>query len=253
MGKGISGLILKALGGKDAVVTITAKELIAPEYLLLQATSPTLLDKITWAPGHFLRFWIPDETAPDTLYQRAYTIARCDPVSKSFDFEIALHNTGGPGRDWVDNVEIGDEIAVTSMGSQPFHLVPDRKGILLIGDSTSLPTINAILETVPESCPVELYLEYQNENELQNPLGSHTMLNVHRVHRDDATSLADAIDDEDWSGWQVWANGEANSLNYVRKRLKETSTLAKHDLHAQAYWQLGKPMGNARRMESRHS
>lgn len=92
------------------------------------------------------------------------------------------------------------------MGSSRFD-VPEEQpaGYLLIGDSASIPGMNGIIETVPNDVPIEMYLEQHDDNDTLIPLAKHPRLRVRWVMRRDEKSLAEAIENRDWSDWYAWA------------------------------------------------
>ncbi|WP_217136504.1 ABC transporter ATP-binding protein/permease [Leucobacter chinensis] len=245
--RGIQGAVLRGLGARDYEVTVTATELLAPRFLRVHFTTPTLLDEIEIAPTSWLRFWFPDPDDGDIEYQRGYTISTADPEAGTFTADFVLHDPAGPASLWALTAEPGMTLTVTPLGSTKFEL-PEQlpEGYLLVGDSASMPGISQILATIPAEVPVELYLEEHHPDDRLIPLHSHPRLTVHWVHRDSPESMAEAIEARDWSNWSSWAAHESGSLKRLRTRLRDDFGFPKSESYQIAYWIEGRAMGKKR-------
>lgn len=251
--RGFQGVMLRGFGARDHDSTVLGKEFLAPHLVRVHLASPTLFDEVIAEPTSWLRFWFPDPAGSDTEFQRAYTIADCDPGAGRFSIDMVLHEPAGPASTWARDVEPGTSIAVMSMGSRGFNIAEDPAdrpaGYLLIGDSASTPAINGIIGAVPHDIPIEAYLEQHDDNDALIPLAEHPRLTVHRVPRRDAATMAAALESRDWSNWYAWLGPEAGSLKHLRTRLRDEFGFPKQEVHAQAYWTEGRAMGTDRSPE----
>ncbi|GAA4541502.1 ABC transporter ATP-binding protein/permease [Mycobacterium paraffinicum] len=248
MARGFSGVMLRSFGARDHAATVIETVQIAPHFVRVRMTSPTLFEDVDAEPAAWLRFWFPDPDGSNTEFQRAYTISEADVPSGRFAVDIVLHEPSGPASKWARTVQPGATIAVMAlMGSSRFD-VPDEQpaGYLLIGDSASIPGMNGIIGVVPDDVPIEMYLEQHDDNDVLIPIAHHPRLRVHWVARCDEKSLAAAIDNRDWSNWYAWATPEATVLKHVRARLRDEFGFPKSVIHAQAYWSAGRAMGTRR-------
>ncbi|OBH09436.1 ABC transporter ATP-binding protein/permease [Mycobacterium sp. E1747] len=248
MARGFSGVMLRSFGARDHVATVLETVHIAPHFVRVRMTSPTLFEDVDAEPAAWLRFWFPDPDGSNTEFQRAYTISEAHVPSGRFAVDIVLHEPAGPASKWARTVEPGATIAVMAlMGSSRFD-VPDEQpaGYLLIGDSASIPGMNGIIGVVPDDVPIEMYLEQHDDHDALIPIAPHPRLRVHWVARRDEKSLAAAIDNRDWSNWYAWATPEATVLKHVRTRLRDEFGFPKSEIHAQAYWSAGRAMGTRR-------
>jgi ATP-binding cassette subfamily B protein IrtA len=247
MGRGLQGALLRGFGGRDHEATITEVSRVAPHFVRLIMSSPTVFEDVTVEPTAFLRFWFPDPEGSDSEFQRVYTIVWAEPDTGRFAVDMVLHEPSGPASHWAARAEPGMTLPVVSLGSRGFH-VPDElpAGFLLIGDSASIPAINSILDVLPADVDVEVYLERHTADDDLIPITDHPRRSLHWVNRTDELALAAAIEDRDWSDWYAWAGPEAASLKVLRKRLREAFGFPKTDLHAQAYWNQGREMGSRR-------
>lgn len=107
--------------------------------------------------------------------------------------------------------------------------------------------LDSILAAAPAHLPIELYLHLEPgvEAEPQDRPG----VRVHRVRDAGPDSLAAALEDRDWSDWQVWAGAESAALRAVRRRLKDFG-IPRAATDVQAYWVRGRRMGKARDPET---
>lgn len=141
MARGLQGVMLRSFGARDHTATVLETVRIAPHFVRVRMTSPTLFEDVDAEPAAWLRFWFPDPDGSKTEFQRAYTISEADPTAGRFAVDVVLHDPAGPASRWARTVQPGATIAVMAlMGSSRFD-VPDEQpaGYLLIGDSASIP------------------------------------------------------------------------------------------------------------------
>ncbi|OBH81574.1 ABC transporter ATP-binding protein/permease [Mycobacterium sp. E2989] len=248
MARGLSGVMLRSFGARDHTATVIETVQIAPHFVRVRMTSPTLFEDVDAEPAAWLRFWFPDPDGSNTEFQRAYTISEADVPEGRFAVDIVLHEPAGPASKWARTVQPGATIAVMAlMGSSRFDAPHEQPaGYLLIGDSASIPGMNGIIGVVPDEVPIEMYLEQHGDHDVLIPIAQHPRLRVHWVVRHDEKSLAAAIDSRDWSNWYAWATPEATVLKHVRTRLRDEFGFPKSEVHAQAYWSAGRAMGTRR-------
>lgn len=245
--RGFTGAITRAYGARDHDATVVSTQLLAPKFLRIRMHSATLLEEAIVAPTAYLRFWFPDPNGSDTEHQRAYTITEADQDAGTFAVDVVLHEPAGPASAWALRAEPGTTVQVTSLGSTRFDLPDDLPaGYLLVGDSASLPAINAILGQVPAEVPLEVYLEEHDPDDLLIPIVEHPRANVTWVPRQGEGSLSAAIAARDWSNWYAWAAPELGSLKNLRMRLRDEFGFPKSEIHAQAYWYFGRGFGKNR-------
>lgn len=247
MARGLQGALLRGFGARDHQVTVTDTVMLAPRVVRVRFTAPTVFEDLAVEPTAWLRFWFPDPDGGSTEFQRAYTLSEADETAGTFAVDVVLHEPSGPATAWARTAASGDTLAVMVMGSVGFHVADEPPaGYLLIGDSASLPAINSILEVIPPSIPVECYLETHDADDELIPIREHPRLRLHRVQRHDTGSLAAAVEARDWSNWYAWVGCEAGSLKALRPRLRNDFGFPKTEIHAQAYWTLGREMGKRR-------
>ena len=242
--------MMRGFGARDHQVTVLGTEALTPNFLRIRMVSPTVFSDAVAEPTSWLRFWFPDPDGTDTEFQRAYTISEADTDSGRFSIDVVLHEPSGPASAWARGVQPGATIAAMSMGSKGFAVADDPAdrpaGYLLIGDAASTPAINGIVAAVPHDIPLEVYLEQRGDDDVLIPIAEHPRMTLHRVPRENAASLAAAIEARDWSNWYAWAGPEAGALKHLRTRLRDEFGFPKQEIHAQAYWTEGRAMGTKR-------
>jgi len=245
--RGFNGAVTRAYGAKDHPATVRDIVHLAPHFVRVRFTSPTLLAQVIPAPTAFLRFWFPDPQDPQLEHQRAYTLSEVDLATGHFAVDVVLHEPAGLASAWMRKATVGQSINVTTLGFSSFEVpaeLPD--GCLLIGDSASLPAINAIVGAIPSQVPIEVYLEEHSELDAQLPLPTHPRLTLHWVPRNGEQSLSASLEVRDWSNWYAWSAPESGSLKYLRRRLRDDFGFPKSEIHAQAYWYYGRAFGSRR-------
>ncbi len=245
MARGFSGALLKALGAKDVVLTVAGSTWITPHFLRIHFRSDSLFEFIEVGPAAWLRFWFKDSPSAKKEYQRAYTIAAARPEAKEIDVDFVIHETVGPACEWAINAQPGDQVVVQSYGSEVFELDAGAHGLLLVADASSIPAINGVLRSLPQTTPVSLIFEANHDHDLEIPLFSHPLLervNITRSQDAIEATVANALRDN----WQVWAAGETGSLKKIRKLVRSRAGATKRNTHVLAYWIEGKAMGTAR-------
>jgi ATP-binding cassette subfamily B protein IrtA len=247
MARGFQGAVLRGFGARDHVATVVETVRLAPHFVRVRLRSDTLFSEVVAEPTAWLRFWFPDPDGSDTEFQRAYTITGADEATGEFAVDMVLHEPAGPASRWAVTAEPGVTVPVMSLGSTGFT-VPDEPpaGYLLIGDSASIPAINAILGVVPHDLPVELYLEQHDDADPEIPLAGHPLLRTHWVPRGDGSALAAALEARDWSDWKAWLGPESTTLKHVKARLKDGFGFPKTEVYGRAYWIHGRAMGKFR-------
>ena len=247
MSRGFQGALMRSFGARDHVATVTGTQWLAPHFLRVRLTSPTVFDDIEVETTTWLRFWFPDPDGGDAEYQRAYTLTEADPDSGAFAVDFVLHAPAGPACLWAERAQPGDAVPVMTSLTAGFT-VPEElpAGFLLVGDAASIPAINSVLGVLPAQVPVELYLERHSSHDEAIPLGSHPRLRVHWTDRRDAGSLAASIAASDWSDWYAWVAPESGSLKALQSRLRDEFGFPKREIHGRAYWIEGRSMGKVR-------
>lgn len=248
MGKGFQGAVLKSLGAKEHVLTVTGREQRAEHFIRVFLHSDTLLNPDGEAPGNWIRAWFPDPDGGTKQFQRGYTVAWASPETGDFAIDFVIHHPMGPASYWAATCEPGDQIVAMRFGEKPFALLdPPPKGYLFLGDLASYSAIYALATSIPSEHPVVVYLEQHDERDVGLPLPEGPNITARWVEElPDGQGLAQAIAGQDWTGWYAWVTAESLATRQARIPLEREHALNKATLHAQAYWVKGRAMGKSR-------
>ena len=251
MGKGIQGAVLKGLGAREHVLTVTGREYRADHFVRVFLHSDTLLTPEGEAPGNWVRAWFPDPDGGAKQFQRGYTLAEADPGTGEFAIDFVIHHPMGPAAYWATTCEPGDQIVAMRFGEEPFELLdPAPAGYLFLGDLASYPAIHALASSIPPEHPVVVYLEQHDERDTALPLPEGPNIEARWVEElPDGQGLAQAISGRDWTGWYAWVTAESLATRRARTPLEREFGLNRATLHAHAYWVRGRAMGKSRVLE----
>lgn len=232
MGKGINGLILKAMGGSDYRLTVTSTRAITDKYLRLGFTGGGLLQDHPIHPTQWVRLWIPEG---DTISQRGYTLCDPDAAADTFDIEFAIHN--GPAARWAQTAKPGDEIEATVMGSKFVVPEPRPSEYLVFGDTASLPAINSLLGAIGDT-PARVWLEWQYPSDKDLPVQATPSTTVTWVERVNDGQLLREVSEQISCSTDAfaWIACDGMTTRSITKTIRGQHGIPKTSLKAQAYW-----------------
>ncbi|KOU13296.1 siderophore-interacting protein [Streptomyces sp. WM6368] len=241
VGKGWEGVVLKLMRGKDFTFTVTGAEDLTEDYRRVSFTDGGLLAAAgeSLHPTMWVRVWFQGAGKP---HQRAYTLVDPDPQAGTFSFEFALHD--GVASAWARDAKPGDTVDATVQGTGFTAPEPAPQRLLVIGDAASLPAINSLLDTYPQT-PATIWFETQHDSDAQLPMrveqGRH---DIRRVRRDGA-ALADRVRSElpelvgDPESAYVWLACDTVTTRALTAYLRKELALPKHRVNALGYWRPG--------------
>ncbi|GAB3131393.1 siderophore-interacting protein [Tsukamurella serpentis] len=236
MGRGVSGLILKAMRADDYVFTVIRTEHVNDHYHRIRFDGGAFLTENPWFPTMWVRLWIPKSGEASTdadegsLAQRGYTIV--DPEGSEFSIEFAVHD--GPAPRWAVDAEPGDRIAATMMGSDltvPESPAPSE--YVLVGDTASIPAINSLVDSAGVPCRV--FLEYQHIAEREIPVRGASVTWVPREDRG-ATLVSTVTTASIPRDAFLFVAAESRATREITRAAKRDLGLPKDRIKSQAYW-----------------
>ncbi|MFC4377395.1 siderophore-interacting protein [Nocardia halotolerans] len=234
MGKGLNGLMVKAWGGADYRLTVTANEQITDKFVRISFTAGGLLADHPVHPTQWIRLWIPDADS-DKLHHRGYTLVNQNPLDDTVSIDFALHD--GPAADWARRAAPGDPLDATVLGSDFQLPEPAPCEYVLFGDTASLPAINSLLDAIGDT-PARVWLEWQYESDMTIPVHNkphHTVTWVQRI--DDGRLLREAAQEMTCPAEAfAWVACDGHTTRSIVKTLKHQHVLPKTSIKSQAYW-----------------
>lgn len=208
-----------------------------------------------------LMFWPPEAIVPDrlelaalqALYEfahpqmRRFTIRRFDPVAGEVDFDFVVHDPPGLASRWAVDAEPGDELLWWGPTSA-WRIRPDTRRVVLTGDETALPAIDAILAGLPGGVRATVVAESGDPRD--------TAYLAHHAGRAEITwapragapgtgspELLAAVRDIDAGGFertQVWGAAEFAAVGSLRRWFHGECGLSRDDAFLVTYWTHGK-------------
>jgi NADPH-dependent ferric siderophore reductase len=109
--------------------------------------------------------------------RRRYTIRRSDSATGMAQFEVELHDGGGPATSWAAHARAGDRLqAIGPRGA--IALSPAASAHYFVVDDSSMPTAFAMIESLPaDSSATALLVTPHGRDSRPGPSGSaHTSL-----------------------------------------------------------------------------
>ncbi|MBV7700375.1 siderophore-interacting protein [Streptomyces sp. TRM70350] len=230
-GHGWQGTVLKLMGAKDFVLTVTGAEHVTPEYRRLHFTDGGLLTACAVHPTMWVRLWFDNAGKP---HQRAYTLVDPDPQAGTFSLEFALHE--GRASDWARAAKAGDTIEATVQGTGFQHPRPEPSHVFAIADPASLPALNSLLDALGPA-PATIWFE----GELKGlPCRADTAR--HEIRRVPRPGLVDAVRAAlpalltATPAPYVWIACDTVTTRTLASYVRKELSVPKDRMHALGYW-----------------
>ncbi|MFC5662253.1 siderophore-interacting protein [Kitasatospora misakiensis] len=217
-------------------VRVTAVTSLTPALVRLTFAGPSL---DTLAVEHATQ-WV--KLATPEGRSRAYTIRHHRPAGREVDIDVVLHGNGPLSR-WAATVRPGDEARLSGpRGRRPSF--EDAEHVLLAADESALPAALTILEELPPTVPVTVFVEVGDATGATLPLPARPGLTGHWLTRDPARpkgrTLSDTLLATDLPpGTTAWLAGEAHAVATVRRHLLTDWALPRERVHSKGYWKHG--------------
>ncbi|MFD7923839.1 siderophore-interacting protein [Streptomyces sp. NPDC059740] len=183
---------------------------------------------------------------------RSYTVSgqRTTEAGTELDIDFALHGDGGPACRWASRCRPGDQVAllapvVEDNGGIDFRPPPGTDWILLAGDETALPAMEAILAWLPPGTRAKVWVEVPSAQD-RRPLPSFadtdiTWLVREGAARDRAEAMVDAVRGASLpeGAPYAWIAGEAGTVKALRRHLVGERGLDRRSVKFTGYWRRG--------------
>lgn len=245
------------------VFTVTGKETITPHYIRirLKSTEETAFDQCTLGANNKVFIppagnkkvqlatfdttqaaWVmPDEHMKPIV--RTYTHRAIDSQTKEISIDFVNHGDTGPASSWAINAELGDELGV-AMKIRPTYLYPAADWYFLIGDSTAIPVISCILESLPASakgyCLVEIISEDDKHPEVKHPgFQVQWHINPHPEQTSSLAEVAKQVELPTEGSIFSYAACEYSSVKQLRSYFKNQLGWTNKEFYAFSYWKAG--------------
>lgn len=175
----------------------------------------------------------PPETGPRPL-MRCFTVSGYDRENRELSFDLLRHSEGR-ATEWVRRAAAGDELPLTGMRTEFVH-APDTKHHLLIGDSSALPAVAAILRSLPAEVTATAILIGPHCDRELLPSGRRSEVRWVRDIEELRSVVGQAHAPE---RTQTWICAESQLVKAIRRFVLDETPTDRDSLHAAGYWTRG--------------
>lgn len=175
----------------------------------------------------------PPETGPRPL-MRCFTVSDYDPENRELSFDLLRH-AEGRATAWVGRASTGDELPLTGMRTEFIH-APGTRHHLLIGDSSAVPAVSAILRSLPAEVTATAILIGPHCDRELLPSGR---LSEVRWARDMDELRAAITHTHSPEKTQTWVCAESQLVREIRRFVLDGTPTDRDSLHAAGYWTSG--------------
>jgi NADPH-dependent ferric siderophore reductase len=228
-------LVRVTLSGSE-LARFTVEQPAASVRVLLPSSGAGELVAPSWNGNEFL---LPDGRRPTI---RTFTPWRADAEAQELDIGIVVHG-GGVASDWAVSAEPGRPAAISGPG-RGYTVDRDAPEYLVAGDETAIPAITQVLDAIPDTTPVQVYIEVAHADG-RLALAAHPGATVEWCDLPSGAppgdALGAAVRDVDLpDGARVWTAGEAAAVQRIRRHLFDDRGLARAQTSVRGYWKHGR-------------
>lgn len=248
--------------GRDRRSRVAAKEWVTPQMLRLTLVGDTEDFRDQGGDQHVaLKFYPPEAIIPASLElsamqelhqyahttMRRYTVRRWDPVTGEVDIDFAIHEPAGLATAWALAARTGDELIW--WGPTPaWQIAPESSEVLLVGDETALPAIDAILGELGPQVRARVVIEVADESGkayLDHHAGAAEMTWVVRsgAPGDGSPDLLRAVRAAavpSIETFQVWGAAEFSTVSALRQWFHGAAGMTRQQAFLVTYWTHGR-------------
>lgn len=185
-------------------------------------------------------------SGPNAAVKRSYTIRDFDAERGLLSLDFVINKHRGPATDWASTAQLGDKVAIAGPGPLKMSRF-DGNHYVLLGDSTSINAVNALIERIPATATGNVIMIAHSEQE-KALLASHPLLNI------DWLILTPSITDIEQDKWLhqkvkqldavptdtlVFIGLEASQVRAIKQYFLEQQQLPLRAISATGYWKRG--------------
>ncbi len=243
-------------------LTVTRKEYITPHYIrvyltgknvhLFDNTTIGINNKIAIPPKNCSKVYFPEYDYEKMEWKplseeirpsiRTYTHRGIDLEKKEIWIDFVAHGENGPASAWATNAKVGDKLGVM-MKDGKSELYAKAKNYVLVADSTGIPVISAILESLSEDEKAVCLLEVFDKDEIQK---IHTKADVHFIwtynqHPEKGSDLSAIFQELTLPVISKfgYVAAEFSTVKDIRNYLRKDLRWGQEELYAYSYWKSG--------------
>lgn len=191
------------------------------------------------APAAWVKVFLPCGAG------RAYTISGLDHRAGTLDLDFVLHGAGaasGPAAAWASQARVGEHLGIAGPRGGGFALPADARWLLLAGDTTALPAIQAIARSLPGAIKAKVYVEVpdpQEQQAIESPASLRVEWLAARAAHGVALYQRLMYRPLPPGPGYLWIAGESAAVRALRVHYLQERGLERQRVSAKGYWKAG--------------
>ncbi len=220
---------------------VAAKAWVTPHLLRVTLTGDDLADFPEGSESANCKLVLEDGLGG--AISRTYTVRRFRKAHKELDIDFFIHDQPGPASSWATNAAPGDTI-VFKGPSSPKLVNTDSNWVLLAGDMSAMPALEANLERLPSDTKGIVVFEIvspEDQRDIATPDGIEVrwVLNPHPDQPNDVLYQAVSAISLPDGQVAVWIAGESGCIRRLRRYFKSEMNIERSHFYGSGYWQIG--------------
>jgi NADPH-dependent ferric siderophore reductase len=185
---------------------------------------------------------VPEPDGPRPASMRTYTPRRFDPTAGTLTVDFVLHGEG-PASSWAARAEPGQQLTIMGPG-RSYAVDPDAAWYVLACDQTALPAVETILEALPATAAVTVFIEADDaaeERPLAGPANADVRWLVRSPDAGPGQPLEEALAHFTWPSGdgRIYVGCESNAMRRLRPMIVERSGQSGARVVTRGYWRVG--------------
>ena len=200
-------------------------------------------------PGDYIKLCLPkaeqfvplsvDNVDLASMYKRSYSIRSLDVVKGILTMDFAKHVPCGPAGDWMANVAVGDQVAMTGPGPVQ-RLNQSADSFLVIADVAGLPAAIANIEALaPEAKGLCIFEVPHADDQLEFKCPKDMTVSWSTTAGAKPEHIKSLLEELDWPAGlvSIWAAAEYSLIKKVREIL-QPKKISSQFAYLSSYWKL---------------
>ena len=180
---------------------------------------------------------------PPRPTMRTYTPRRFDRDTRELDVDFVIHGEG-PASTWASQAAVGQTLTVAGPGRN-YVIDPSADWFVLAGDDSAIPAIATILEQLPPTAQVTVFIEVVDGKE-EHRISPTSRAPVTWLHRGEDPKTAGTLLEARLRGLElppgsgrVYVACESGAMRRIRRHLLTERSLSRDHVVTRGYWKLG--------------
>ena len=204
-------------------LTVSSKQWVSPHLVRVTLTGEDMTDFPSGSESANCKliFSATDEEA----VVRTYTVRSYREKDHEVDIDFFIHDAPGPASNWARGAEVGDTVGFKGPSS-PKLVNTDADYIIMAGDMSAMPAMEANIERLPSSAKGVVVFEVVSEADIRTidaPEGIDLqwVVNPHPDHPNNVLVKAVTSIPIPSTRISVWVAGESTCIRALRRYFKD--------------------------------